>query len=122
MLGGDFNVTVVTSPTLRSLGTPEWGFSPRGKLAELVFGCARFKVEVVAADERPRERERQACDHRVQREQQVDLVAPDVDQRALDAREAAVGCPPVDDGQSGDGSHSGQLLELLPMSYRAVAK
>lgn len=30
VLAGDFNVTVVTSPTLRALGTPEWGFSPAG--------------------------------------------------------------------------------------------
>lgn len=27
VLAGDFNVTVVTSPTLRALATPEWGFS-----------------------------------------------------------------------------------------------
>ena len=30
VLGGDFNVTVVSSPTLRALATPEWGFSPAG--------------------------------------------------------------------------------------------
>jgi endonuclease/exonuclease/phosphatase family metal-dependent hydrolase len=30
VLAGDFNVTVVTSPTLRALGTSEWGFSPAG--------------------------------------------------------------------------------------------
>jgi endonuclease/exonuclease/phosphatase family metal-dependent hydrolase len=30
VLAGDFNVTVVTSPTLRSLGTSEWGFSQAG--------------------------------------------------------------------------------------------
>ena len=30
MLGGDFNVTVVSSPTLRQLATGEWGFSPAG--------------------------------------------------------------------------------------------
>jgi endonuclease/exonuclease/phosphatase family metal-dependent hydrolase len=29
-LGGDFNVTVVSSPTLRQLATAEWGFSPAG--------------------------------------------------------------------------------------------
>ena len=30
VLAGDFNVTVVSSPTLRALATPEWGFSPAG--------------------------------------------------------------------------------------------
>ena len=30
VLAGDFNVTVVTSPTLRALSEPEWGFSPAG--------------------------------------------------------------------------------------------
>ena len=30
VLAGDFNVTVVTSPTLRALGTSEWGFSQAG--------------------------------------------------------------------------------------------
>jgi endonuclease/exonuclease/phosphatase family metal-dependent hydrolase len=30
VLAGDFNVTVEESPTLRSLATPEWGFSPAG--------------------------------------------------------------------------------------------
>jgi endonuclease/exonuclease/phosphatase family metal-dependent hydrolase len=30
VLGGDFNVTVVSSPTLRRLATTEWGFSPAG--------------------------------------------------------------------------------------------
>jgi endonuclease/exonuclease/phosphatase family metal-dependent hydrolase len=30
VLAGDFNVTVDESPTLRSLATPEWGFSPAG--------------------------------------------------------------------------------------------
>ena len=30
VLAGDFNVTVVTSPTLRALGTSEWGFSKAG--------------------------------------------------------------------------------------------
>jgi endonuclease/exonuclease/phosphatase family metal-dependent hydrolase len=30
VLGGDFNVTVVTSPILRQLATAEWGFSPAG--------------------------------------------------------------------------------------------
>ena len=30
VLAGDFNVTVVSSPTLRALSTPEWGFSPAG--------------------------------------------------------------------------------------------
>jgi endonuclease/exonuclease/phosphatase family metal-dependent hydrolase len=30
VLAGDFNVTVVSSPTLRALGTSEWGFSPAG--------------------------------------------------------------------------------------------
>jgi endonuclease/exonuclease/phosphatase family metal-dependent hydrolase len=30
VLGGDFNVTVVSSPTLRHLATAEWGFSPAG--------------------------------------------------------------------------------------------
>jgi len=30
ILGGDFNVTVVSSPTLRSLATQEWGFSAAG--------------------------------------------------------------------------------------------
>ena len=30
VLGGDFNVTVVSSPTLRQLATAEWGFSPAG--------------------------------------------------------------------------------------------
>jgi endonuclease/exonuclease/phosphatase family metal-dependent hydrolase len=30
VLAGDFNVTVDESPTLRSLATPEWGFTPAG--------------------------------------------------------------------------------------------
>ena len=30
VLGGDFNVTVVSSPTLRALSKDEWGFSPAG--------------------------------------------------------------------------------------------
>lgn len=30
VLAGDFNVTVVTSPTLRALSTSEWGFSQAG--------------------------------------------------------------------------------------------
>lgn len=30
VLAGDFNVTVVSSPTLRALGTSEWGFSQAG--------------------------------------------------------------------------------------------
>jgi endonuclease/exonuclease/phosphatase family metal-dependent hydrolase len=30
VLGGDFNVTVVSSTTLRQLATAEWGFSPGG--------------------------------------------------------------------------------------------
>lgn len=30
VLAGDFNVTVVTSPTLRALPSPEWGFSAAG--------------------------------------------------------------------------------------------
>ena len=30
VLAGDFNLTVVTSPTLRELSTPTWGFSPAG--------------------------------------------------------------------------------------------
>jgi endonuclease/exonuclease/phosphatase family metal-dependent hydrolase len=30
VLGGDFNVTVVSSPTLRQLATAEWGFTPAG--------------------------------------------------------------------------------------------
>jgi endonuclease/exonuclease/phosphatase family metal-dependent hydrolase len=30
VLAGDFNVTVVSSPTLRALSTSEWGFSPAG--------------------------------------------------------------------------------------------
>lgn len=30
VFGGDFNVTVVTSPTLRALSGPEWGFTPAG--------------------------------------------------------------------------------------------
>jgi endonuclease/exonuclease/phosphatase family metal-dependent hydrolase len=30
VLAGDFNITVVTSPTLRTLGTSEWGFSQAG--------------------------------------------------------------------------------------------
>jgi endonuclease/exonuclease/phosphatase family metal-dependent hydrolase len=30
VLAGDFNVTVVTSPTLRALSGPEWGFSAAG--------------------------------------------------------------------------------------------
>ena len=30
VLAGDFNLTVVTSPTLRELSQPQWGFSPAG--------------------------------------------------------------------------------------------
>ena len=54
VLGGDFNVTVVTSPTLRSLGTPEWGFSPAGQGLDhvLVRGLEVRSPEARWPDER----------------------------------------------------------------------
>jgi endonuclease/exonuclease/phosphatase family metal-dependent hydrolase len=47
VLGGDFNVTVVSSPTLRQLATAEWGFSPAGPGLDhvLVRGLAIDETE-----------------------------------------------------------------------------
>jgi endonuclease/exonuclease/phosphatase family metal-dependent hydrolase len=54
VLAGDFNVTVVTSPTLRALGTPEWGFSPAGPGLDhvLVRGLTVRTPETHWAEER----------------------------------------------------------------------
>lgn len=48
VLAGDFNVTLETSPTLRSLGNAEWEFSPAGPGIDhvLVRGAAASPVRV----------------------------------------------------------------------------
>ena len=56
VLAGDFNVTVVTSPTLRALSRPEWGFSPAGPGLDhvLVRGLDVVSPETAWPDQRRR--------------------------------------------------------------------
>lgn len=59
VLGGDFNVTVVSSPTLRALSTSEWGFSQAGSGVDHVLVRG---LEVVQPEARwPPERRRHSC-------------------------------------------------------------
>jgi len=65
VLGGDFNVTTQSSPTLRALGTSEWGFSSAGRGLDHVLVR---DVGVVAAerhwpDEQRRHGARLLSDH-----------------------------------------------------------
>jgi endonuclease/exonuclease/phosphatase (EEP) superfamily protein YafD len=55
-LGGDFNVTVVSSPTLRQLSTSEWGFSAAGPGVDhlLIRGLAVVEPEARWPPERRR--------------------------------------------------------------------
>jgi endonuclease/exonuclease/phosphatase (EEP) superfamily protein YafD len=56
VLGGDFNVNVDWSPTLRELSTSEWGFSPAGRGVDHVLVRG---LEVVQSEARwPQERRR----------------------------------------------------------------
>ena len=56
VLAGDFNVTVVTSPVLRALSGPEWGFSAAGPGLDhvLVRGLEVVRAESRWPDERRR--------------------------------------------------------------------
>ena len=65
VLGGDFNVTVVSSPTLRALSTPEWGFSAArpGVDHVLVRGLTVTSPETRWPDERRRVDARLMSDH-----------------------------------------------------------
>jgi endonuclease/exonuclease/phosphatase family metal-dependent hydrolase len=56
VLGGDFNVTTVSSPTLRALSGPEWGFSGAGPGLDhvLVRGLRVVRPETHWPDERRR--------------------------------------------------------------------
>ena len=65
VLGGDFNVTVVSSPTLRQLATAEWGFSPAGPGLDhvLVRGLAVAGPETLWPPERREHAGRLMSDH-----------------------------------------------------------
>jgi endonuclease/exonuclease/phosphatase family metal-dependent hydrolase len=65
ILGGDFNVTTVSSPTLRALGGPEWGFSPAGPGIDhvLVRGLRVVEGERHWPDERRRQGAALLSDH-----------------------------------------------------------
>jgi endonuclease/exonuclease/phosphatase family metal-dependent hydrolase len=65
ILGGDFNVTVVSSPTLRALGSAEWGFSQAGPGLDhvLVRGLDVVAGERHWPDERRRLGRRLLSDH-----------------------------------------------------------
>jgi endonuclease/exonuclease/phosphatase family metal-dependent hydrolase len=56
LIGGDFNVTVVSSLTLRALSGPEWGFSPAGPGLDhvLVRGVRVVRPETRWSDARRR--------------------------------------------------------------------
>jgi endonuclease/exonuclease/phosphatase family metal-dependent hydrolase len=49
ILGGDFNVTIVSSPTLRALSSDEWGFSAAGPGLDHVLVRGLAVVEPEAA-------------------------------------------------------------------------
>jgi endonuclease/exonuclease/phosphatase family metal-dependent hydrolase len=65
ILGGDFNVTTVSSPTLRALSSPEWGFSQAGPGLDhvLVRGLDVVEDERHWPDERRRQGARLLSDH-----------------------------------------------------------
>jgi endonuclease/exonuclease/phosphatase family metal-dependent hydrolase len=65
ILGGDFNVTTVSSPTLRALSGPEWGFSQAGPgLDHVLFrGFEVVEGERHWPDERRRQGPRLLSDH-----------------------------------------------------------
>jgi endonuclease/exonuclease/phosphatase family metal-dependent hydrolase len=65
VLAGDFNVTVVSSPTLRALAGPEWGFSPAGPGLDhvLVRGLRVVRPETHWADARRRHGDVLLSDH-----------------------------------------------------------
>jgi endonuclease/exonuclease/phosphatase family metal-dependent hydrolase len=65
ILGGDFNVTTVSSPTLRALSSPEWGFSQAGPGLDhvLVRGLDVVAGERHWPDERRRQGARLLSDH-----------------------------------------------------------
>jgi endonuclease/exonuclease/phosphatase family metal-dependent hydrolase len=64
-LGGDFNVTVVSSPTLRQLSTSEWGFSAAGPGVDhlLIRGLAVVEPEARWPPERRRQEGVLLSDH-----------------------------------------------------------
>jgi endonuclease/exonuclease/phosphatase family metal-dependent hydrolase len=65
VLGGDFNVTTNSSPTLRALSGPEWGFSPAGPGLDhvLVRGLDLVEGERHWPDERRRHGNALLSDH-----------------------------------------------------------
>jgi endonuclease/exonuclease/phosphatase family metal-dependent hydrolase len=65
ILAGDFNVTTVSSPTLRALSGPEWGFSPAGPGLDhvLVRGLDVVQGERHWPDERRRHAGALLSDH-----------------------------------------------------------
>jgi endonuclease/exonuclease/phosphatase family metal-dependent hydrolase len=65
VLAGDFNVTVVSSPTLRALGRAEWGFSEAGPGVDhvLVRGLRVLEPERHWDDERRRRGDVLLSDH-----------------------------------------------------------
>ena len=65
ILGGDFNVTVVSSATLRALSKEEWGFSPAGPGLDhvLVRGLDVSRAETHWPDDRRRAGDRLMSDH-----------------------------------------------------------
>jgi endonuclease/exonuclease/phosphatase family metal-dependent hydrolase len=65
VLGGDFNVTVVSSATLRALSTSEWGFSQAGPGVDhvLVRGLEVVEAEARWPPERRRHKRYLLSDH-----------------------------------------------------------
>jgi endonuclease/exonuclease/phosphatase family metal-dependent hydrolase len=65
VLAGDFNVTVVSSPTLRQLATAEWGFTPAGPGLDhvLVRGLEVVEPETPWPPERREHAGRLMSDH-----------------------------------------------------------
>jgi endonuclease/exonuclease/phosphatase family metal-dependent hydrolase len=65
ILGGDFNVTVVSSPTLRAFSGPEWRFSPAGPGLDhvLVRDLTVLEPERHWPDERRRHGDALLSDH-----------------------------------------------------------
>jgi endonuclease/exonuclease/phosphatase family metal-dependent hydrolase len=65
VLGGDFNVTIVSSPTLRALSTSEWGFSAAGPGVDhvLIRGLDLLEGERAWPPDRRRANGRLLSDH-----------------------------------------------------------
>lgn len=65
VLAGDFNVTVVSSPTLRALSEPEWGFSAAGPGLDhvLVRGLRVVRPETHWSEDRRRHGDLLLSDH-----------------------------------------------------------